>query len=154
MYLNQNINHIKSGVIIMITFLLYLGACQSNKEKMGESEDINQTPSLPEAREPSPDTVRLEAKDFVFLPPTVNLTAGEEVMFVITNNGDNDHRIFFEFPYGNIELERVIPPGKKDSLTVKIPEEEGTYQFYCPENQHKEQAMQGEIIVRQSQEIL
>ena len=147
------ISSIRREIFIMITLLLYLGACQSqtNKENLGESDSINQTPSLPEAREPLPDTVYLEVKDFVFLPPKVILPPGEEVMFVLTNNGDNNHRIFFEFPYGNTELEDAIPPGGKDSLSVKIPEQEGTYQFYCPEDQHKGQAMRGEIIVKEEE---
>ena len=147
------VNNIKTGLFIMILVLLFLGGCQSKKENLGESDQIEQTPSLPEAREPIPDTVRLEAKDFVFLPPKVNLPPGKEVMFVLTNNGDNDHRIHFEFPDGEVELENVIPPGQKDSLMVKIPEEEGIYLFYCPEGQHRENAMQGEIIVKQAQAV-
>lgn len=136
-------------LLILILLVLFIYACQTRKEDAGESDEINQTPSLPEAQEPLLDTVQLEAKDFVFLPPKVILPPGQEVMFVLTNNGDNNHRIFFEFPYGNVELEDAIPPGGKDSLSVKIPEEEGTYQFYCPEDQHKEQAMRGEIIVKE-----
>ena len=146
-----NILSARREVFIMLILLLYLGACQSQPnqgENSGESDSINQTPSLPEAREPMLDTVQLEVKDFVYLPPKVTLPPGREVMFVLTNNGEHNHRIFFKFPYGNAELEEAIPPGGTDSVTIKIPEEEGTYEFYCPEDQHREQAMRGEIIVK------
>ncbi len=145
----------KITALLLSSIFIWMCSCQTQQEKqedMGESEEINQTPTLPEAREPQLDTVRLEAEDFVFIPPKVFLPPGEEVMFVLTNKGENDHSIHFEFPYGDVELGKVIQPGKKDSLTVKIPEEEGTYMFYCPQGQHREKAMRGEIIVEQGQE--
>ncbi len=138
-------------VLMLISGMI---ACQSNQENMGQSDEINQTPTLPEARDPQPDTVRLEAKEFVYLPPKVILPPGNEVVFVITNNGDANHRIFFEFPYGNIELEEPIAPDSIGTMTVKMPDQEGTYRFYCPmENgQHKENGMQGEIIIKEDGE--
>lgn len=150
LYLHSTV--LKSCFVLILTGGLF--ACQSKQENMGESDEINQTPTLPEAREPLPDTVRLEAKDFVFLPPKIFLPPGNEVFFIITNNGENNHRIFFEFPYGNIELEEPIPAGGADSLAIKIPDQAGTYRFYCPmeEGQHRENGMQGEIIIKKEGE--
>jgi len=145
----------KIKLLLLSSIFLWMCSCQTQQEKqedMGESEEVNQSPSLPEARMPQVDTVRLDAEDFVFLPPKLFLPPGKEVMFVLTNKGDNNHSIHFEFPYGDVALGKVVQPGKKDSLTLKIPEEEGTYLFYCPQGQHREKAMRGEIIVEQGQE--
>lgn len=143
-------NKIKT-MYLLICMVLAMAACQTKKEKLGESDEINQTPSLPEARKPLPDTVRLELKDFVFLPPKVILPPSEEVFFILTNNGEKNHRIFFEFPYGNVEMEMPIAPGTTDSVAVKIPDQAGTYKFYCPEadGQHHANGMQGDIIVKE-----
>jgi len=91
-------------------------------------------------------TVDLTATDFKFDPSDPTVKSGE-VTFKLNNGGQTTHSLEVEDVNGeDVELEADVSPGS--SGTVKADLKPGTYEFYCPVDNHKEMGMTGEITVK------
>jgi uncharacterized cupredoxin-like copper-binding protein len=87
--------------------------------------------------------IDVSASDFHFDPPDITADAGE-VTFVLTNDGQTGHALEIE-GQGVEEETDTIEPGQTAELTVDL--KDGTYEFYCPVDGHKEQGMEGTVTV-------
>jgi plastocyanin len=105
-----------------------LTACQ------GASEDSG----------PVAERVEIEATSYAYSPTTVTVPAGR-VRFVIHNASDIVHGFEVEGQGMEEEIEE-IQPGATDSLTVSL-EESGTYEIYCPVEDHEQRGMIGTLVV-------
>jgi uncharacterized cupredoxin-like copper-binding protein len=90
-------------------------------------------------------TVNLSGTEFKFTPSDPTAKSGE-VTFNLTNDGSTTHSLEVEGPDEEQELESELQPGQSGSLTINLPP--GTYEFYCPVDDHKGQGMEGEITVQ------
>jgi uncharacterized cupredoxin-like copper-binding protein len=92
-------------------------------------------------------TVDLSATDFKFTPSDPSVKAGE-VTFKMTNDGQVTHSLEIEdvTPGHDQELEGDVSPGQSGTLTENL--KPGTYEFYCPVDNHKQMGMEGEITVK------
>jgi uncharacterized cupredoxin-like copper-binding protein len=86
----------------------------------------------------------LSATEYAFDPSDVSVDAAGKVTFRISNDGQQTHALEVE---GNgIEEETEdIAPGESGTLTVDL--KAGEYEFYCPIDGHRDQGMEGELIV-------
>jgi uncharacterized cupredoxin-like copper-binding protein len=86
----------------------------------------------------------LSATEYAFDPSDVSVDAAGKVTFRISNDGKQTHALEVE---GNgIEEETEdIAPGESGTLTVDL--KAGEYEFYCPIDGHRDQGMEGELIV-------
>ena len=89
-------------------------------------------------------SVDLSAKEFAFDPSDVSVDAAGKVTFRVSNDGQETHALEVE---GNgIEEETEdIAPGESGTLTVDL--KAGSYEFYCPIDGHRDQGMEGELVV-------
>jgi uncharacterized cupredoxin-like copper-binding protein len=92
-------------------------------------------------------TVDLTATDFKFDPSDPTVKAGD-VTFKMTNDGQVTHSLEIEdvTPGHDQELEGDVSPGQSGTLTANL--KPGTYEFYCPVDDHKQMGMEGEITVK------
>jgi len=91
-------------------------------------------------------TVDLTATDFKFSPSDPTVKSGQ-VTFNLKNDGQAPHSIEIEDVNGSDqELEGDVSPGSDGTLAVNLAP--GTYEFYCPVDDHKEMGMEGEITVK------
>ncbi len=91
-------------------------------------------------------TVDLSATDFKFTPSDPSVNAGE-VTFKLTNDGQTTHSLEIEDVNGeDVELEGDVSPGQSGTVSANL--KPGTYEFYCPVDNHKEMGMEGEITVK------
>jgi uncharacterized cupredoxin-like copper-binding protein len=91
-------------------------------------------------------TVDLSATDFKFTPSDPSVKAGN-VNFTLKNDGQTAHSLEIEDVNGeDVELEGDVSPGQSGTLTANL--KPGTYEFYCPVDNHKEMGMEGEITVK------
>ena len=91
-------------------------------------------------------TVDLSATDFKFSPSDPTVKSGEAT-FTLTNDGQTTHSLEIEDVNGSDqELEGDVSAGQSGTLKVNLPA--GTYEFYCPVDDHKEMGMEGEITVK------
>ncbi len=89
------------------------------------------------------ERVEIEATSYAYSPATITVPAGR-IRFVIHNAADVVHG--FEVEGQGMEEEIAeIQPGATDSLTVTL--EEGTYEIYCPVEDHEQRGMIGTLEV-------
>ncbi len=77
-------------------------------------------------------------------PKTVTIKAGEKVIFVVKNEGAQDHE--FESDEASIE-EIVVPPGKVRRVTWQASSKAGTYPIYCDLPGHRAAGMELSLVV-------
>jgi uncharacterized cupredoxin-like copper-binding protein len=100
--------------------------------------------SSDESTAESANTVDVVASDFKFDPGSLSVDAAGKTTFRLTNNGGTTHALEIE---GNgIEEETdEIGPGESAEVTVDL--KDGRYEFYCPVDGHREQGMEGTLVV-------
>ena len=90
------------------------------------------------------ESLALTATEYKFDPADLTVDAAGKVTFTVSNDGQQTHALEVE---GNgIEEETdSIAAGESGTLTVDL--EPGEYEFYCPIDGHREQGMEGEVVV-------
>ena len=93
------------------------------------------------------ESVALTATEFKFDPADVTVDTAGQVTFTVTNDGQETHALEVE---GNGVEEETdsIAAGESGTLTVDL--EPGEYEFYCPIDGHREQGMEGKLVVGSS----
>jgi uncharacterized cupredoxin-like copper-binding protein len=90
-------------------------------------------------------SVKLSATEFKFDPASPSVKKAGTVTFTVANDGQTVHALEVEGP-GEEKETPNIQPGKSATLKVDL-SKDGTYEFYCPVDGHKQQGMKGEIKV-------
>ena len=90
------------------------------------------------------ERVEIEATSFAYTPDEVAVGPGT-VRFVVHNASDMIHGFEVE-GHGMEEEIGEIVPGGTDSLTVRL-EEPGTYEIYCPVDDHEQRGMTATLTV-------
>src|SRR5215203_2636667 len=109
----------------------------------GGAEDA-QAPSG--AKESVVKTIRVKESEFVLKPAEITLEKPGTYLFKAVNSGGAVHALEVE-SQGIEEETEEIQPGQSAELKVKL--EAGTYELYCPVDGHKEEGMEGKIIVKE-----
>jgi plastocyanin len=88
------------------------------------------------------DTVELVATDFAFEPSSLTLDAAGEHTLTLRNDGEFPHAIAFDDLDGTTGN---VDPGASGEVTVDL--EPGSYTLYCPVGNHRDQGMEGTLVV-------
>ena len=90
------------------------------------------------------ESVALTATEYKFDPADLTVDAAGKVTFTVSNDGQETHALEVE---GNGVEEETdsIAAGESGTLTVDL--EPGEYEFYCPIDGHREQGMEGTLMV-------
>jgi plastocyanin len=130
--------------------LMLVAACGGGADEGGEAEPAPASPASDEAGATSVDPGGTEAieilgTEFRFDPSTVTIEApGKSFLFRLVNNGSAPHALEIE-GNGIEEKTETIGPGESSELTVDLVE--GEYEMYCPVGDHRDQGMEGTLIV-------
>ena len=89
-------------------------------------------------------SVELVATEFAFEPTDVSIDEAGETTFTVTNEGEFPHALELE-GNGIEEGTEELAPGESASLTVDL--EPGEYVLYCPVGDHRDQGMEGTLVV-------
>ena len=89
-------------------------------------------------------SVELTATEFKFNPSKVELAKSGEMTFTLVNDGQLTHALEIE-GQGIEEETDEIDGGATTDLTVDL--EAGEDEFYCPVGNHREQGMEGTLVV-------
>ena len=126
------------GVVLIMVGVVGCGAGGG-----GGAEDA-QAPSG--AKESVVKTIRVKESEFVLKPAEITLEKPGTYLFKAVNSGGTVHALEVE-GQGIEEETEEIQPGQSAELKVKL--EAGTYELYCPVDGHKEEGMEGKIIVKE-----
>jgi uncharacterized cupredoxin-like copper-binding protein len=128
---------------LMLGLLLGLTACAEPEGGLGDGE---QAPADETATGPAPaqaTTTEVDLTEYEIAMPT-SLSAGSQT-FRVTNNGTIEHN--FEIEGQGIEEEFETNLGPGETQTMQLDLEPGTYQVYCPVDNHREQGMEMQLTV-------
>jgi uncharacterized cupredoxin-like copper-binding protein len=89
-------------------------------------------------------TVDLTATEFTFHLPTTHFTPGTYT-FVMKDTGKFPHSMEIDGPDVSDRKATVADPGATTSLTVTL--KQGSYEFYCPVDGHRQMGMQTTLTV-------
>jgi uncharacterized cupredoxin-like copper-binding protein len=138
--LERGISAARTIVVVLASlFALALVAvgCGGDDEKGKEAT----TPSGPPVA-----TVNVKETEFKLDPANPEIAKTGVVAFKVSNEGKVDHNLEVEGPGGEVELPENIKPGESATLKADL-KEPGTYEWYCPVDNHKDLGMKGEITV-------
>jgi plastocyanin len=127
-----------------------LVACGGDDDDDSGEETAAATTEASETTAPKPGgktrTISVSETDFALAPKDLKVKAGTTVTFEVLNAGATDHNLEVEGPEGEAELEQDLAPGERGTLQVSF-SKPGTYEWYCPVGDHREQGMEGTITV-------
>jgi uncharacterized cupredoxin-like copper-binding protein len=125
-------------------FAVPLVGCGGDDDESGEATEASEAATTEAAG--AGVTVNLSGTDYKFDPSDPTVKAGE-VTFVLKNDGQTTHSLEIEDVNGSDqELEGDVAPGESGTLKVNLAP--GTYEFYCPVDDHKGLGMEGEVTVQ------
>jgi len=130
------------GVVLILVGVLGCGAGGGGAGG-GGAEDA-QAPSG--AKESVLKTIRVKEVEFALKPAEITLEKPGTYLFKAVNSGGTVHALEVE-SQGLEEETEEIQPGQSAELKVKL--EAGTYELYCPVDGHKEEGMEGKVIVKE-----
>jgi uncharacterized cupredoxin-like copper-binding protein len=91
-------------------------------------------------------TIRVKETEFRLKPAEITLEKPGTYVFKAVNSGSTVHALEVE-GQGIEEETEEIQPAQSAELKVKL--EAGTYELYCPVDGHKEEGMEGKVIVKE-----
>lgn len=95
--------------------------------------------------------IRVEMSEFEFSPSQIRLTANQPATFSLVNTGRFPHTMRIAGPAGEIQPEGGnVASGESTTWTIRIAQA-GTYTFWCPVGTHRDQGMEGTIVVAGAQ---
>jgi plastocyanin len=130
------------GVVLILVGVLGCGA-GGGSAGGGGAEDA-QAPSG--AKESVLKTIRVKEVEFALKPAEITLEKPGTYLFKAVNSGGTVHALEVE-GQGIEEETEEIQPAQSAELKVKL--EAGTYELYCPVDGHKEEGMEGKVIVKE-----
>jgi uncharacterized cupredoxin-like copper-binding protein len=98
------------------------------------------------AKETVLKTIEVNETEFTLKPAEITLEELGTYVFKAVNSGSTVHALEIEGQDIEEETEE-IQPGQSAELKVKL--EAGTYELYCPVDGHKEEGMEGKVIVKE-----
>jgi uncharacterized cupredoxin-like copper-binding protein len=99
-------------------------------------------------RRPGQQLIRMFAEGYRFNPTTIYAQPGELLDISLTNySADVPHSIVFDLPGEVVGLQAPLEPGDSRIVTLRAPEQPGSYTFYCPVDDHADRGMVGNLIV-------
>jgi uncharacterized cupredoxin-like copper-binding protein len=128
----------------MVAAALGVAACgdddSSDSGSTGTTEEQAAAPTGP-----SSASVKVSETEFKISPANPSIDKAGTVSFAVSNDGKIPHALEVEGPGGEAKT-GTIEPGKSEDLKVDL-SKAGTYEWYCPIGNHKDQGMKGEIKV-------
>jgi plastocyanin len=131
------------GVVLILVGVVGCGAGGGGAGGDGGRAEGGQAPSG--AKEAVVKKIQVKETEFRLKPAKITLEKPGTYTFEAVNSGDTVHALEVE-GQGIEEKTKEIQPGQSAELKVKL--EAGTYELYCPVDGHKEEGMEGKVIVK------
>lgn len=131
---------------LVVAALLFVSACGGETEdpELG-MPDTTMMNDLDMRAPTDADTVEVQLSEYSIDMPS-SIAAGNRV-FRVVNNGDEEHSFEIEGVNVSESLMTPLAAGEEETLQVRL--EPGSYEVYCPVDNHAEQGMRMTLQVTQ-----
>lgn len=99
-----------------------------------------------DAKDSAVKTIQVKETEFTLKPAEITLEEPGTYVFKAVNSGSTVHALEIEGQDIEEETEEIQPD---QSAELKVKLEAGTYELYCPVDGHKEEGMEGKVIVKE-----
>ena len=123
--------------VLVVLLAVPFGGCGGDDSGNGGSDQTS---------EGAAETIEVSLTDFAISPANPRVESGGQVEFRVKNDGETVHDLEVEGPGTETKLASELDPGQSGTLTVDL-SEPGSYEWYCPVGNHRENGMEGEITV-------
>jgi uncharacterized cupredoxin-like copper-binding protein len=131
-------------LLALLPLALPLAACGGGGSGSKAAQTTTTTAAAPAAGS-AMQTVKLGEKEFSITPSSIALTKPGTYTFKVTNNGQIGHALEVE-GHGVEQKTDTIGPGKTATLQVDLAKA-GSYEVYCPIDDHKNKGMKASLTV-------
>jgi uncharacterized cupredoxin-like copper-binding protein len=128
-------------ILLLLAVALPAAGCGGG----GGSNAEQSSSSTTTAAAPAAQTVMVGEKEFSITPSSISLTKPGNYTVRVTNNGAIGHALEVE-GHGVEQKTGTIDPGKTASLQVNLAKA-GSYEVYCPIDDHKNKGMKATLTV-------
>ena len=87
--------------------------------------------------------VTVEGTNFEFTPSTLTFSAGDKVRLTFKNTSGNHDFVIDELDVAT----EILGTGEEETIEFTVPEEAGTFQYYCSVGNHRALGMEGELTI-------
>lgn len=125
------------GILIFGGYYFY-NSKQNVQTPKEETKTVKEQVEIAKAR-----IIVVEGSEFEFSPTSITIEKGEKIVLTFKNIGKFPHNFIVD------ELgikSKTINGGEEDSIEF-VSEKSGTFAMYCGVGNHREQGMEGEIVV-------
>lgn len=125
---------------------LGVAACGSNSGGGGAAQTSTSAPGSSSAGSGSAHKLAVTETEFKIAPANPKIAKAGKVTLTIANRGQFPHALEIEGNGLEEQKTDTIPAGKTATLTVDLAKN-GTYEWYCPIDGHRQKGMEGKITV-------
>ena len=123
--------------VLVVLLVVPFGGCGGDDSGNGGSDQTSEGAAEP---------IEVSLTDFAISPANPRVESGGQVEFRVRNDGETVHDLEVEGTGTETKLASELDPGQSGTLTVDL-SEPGSYEWYCPVGNHRENGMEGEITV-------
>lgn len=116
---------------------------ETNQEQNDVSQKTSGTNNPADSTELATREFAINGTSFSFTPATMEVNQGERVRITFTNTGGT-HDLVVE---GYDVRTKVLQTGQSETIEF-IANEAGTFEYYCSIGNHRQQGMEGTLVVR------
>jgi plastocyanin len=134
---------LRRGIVVSLLALLILWIVGCGPGGGGQEEVESEVEEIAEG---PIDTIEVDETEFSLDPDDITLNWSGTYVFRAVNSGDVVHALEIE-GHGIEEETPNIQPGESSELEVNL--DPGTYELYCPVDDHEERGMMGTVTVKE-----
>jgi PQQ system protein len=120
-------------LLLLVPAAMLLSACGGDTSNESSSDG------------PVVTTIQISESEFSLTPRTITVPQAGTYEFDVRNDGQVTHALEIE-GNGSEQESGDIGPGSTVTMRVAL-SDEGRYEMYCPIGNHRDQGMEGEIVV-------
>ena len=136
----------KNIIIGLVAVVLVLGGYYffNSKQQVQEPKlETTEQVTKEVVKESTARIITVEGDEFKFSPTSITVEKGEKINLVFKNIGKFPHN----FVVDELGIKsKTINAGEEDSIGF-VSEKTGTFAMYCAVGNHRQQGMEGEIVV-------
>jgi plastocyanin len=134
---------LRCGIVVSLPALLILWTVGCGPGEGGQEEVESEVEEIAEG---PIDTIEVDETEFGLDPDDITLNRPGTYVFRAMNSGDVVHALEIE-GHGIEEETPNIQPGESSELEVNL--DPGTYELYCPVDDHEKRGMMGTVTVKE-----